>query len=67
MTDVAVLSEGEVERLLEREALALNTAILHNRCGHCPASQLLRRASACTSKAPLLEGGYERSAPHCVC
>jgi hypothetical protein len=31
MSEAAALSEGEVERVLEREALALNTAILTNR------------------------------------
>ncbi|KAL6762773.1 hypothetical protein V8C86DRAFT_3130507 [Haematococcus lacustris] len=31
MSEVAALSEGEVERVLEREALHLNTAILNNR------------------------------------
>ena len=31
MNDVAHLSEGEVERILERESLALNMSILANR------------------------------------
>lgn len=33
MSAVAALSEGEVERILEREAMALNMGILNNRCG----------------------------------
>ena len=32
MNDAAHLSEGQVERLLEKESLALNMAILRNRC-----------------------------------
>lgn len=31
MAEVAVLSEGEIERVLERESISLNTSILQNR------------------------------------
>jgi hypothetical protein len=33
LNEAAVVSEGEVERLVEKEAMALNTSILGNRWG----------------------------------
>lgn len=32
MAETAALSEGEIERILERESIGLNTSILQNRC-----------------------------------
>ena len=42
MNDVAHLSEGEVERMLERESLALNLAILSNRRAYADLVQRLQ-------------------------
>ena len=36
MNEVAHISEAEVERILEKESLALNMAILGNRSVHLP-------------------------------
>lgn len=38
MNDIAHLSPGEVERLVEQQALDLNLSMLDNRCGLSPSS-----------------------------